>query len=114
MANLIPFHGVLYNPANAPDISRVVAPPYDVIDAAFQQALHARHPHNVIRLELGLDEPQDSPGQNRYTRAAALLKDWMAGGVLQRERAPGIAQGGQSCYDNHFFARNSPESSRGR
>ena len=90
MANLIPFHGVLYNPANAPDISRVVAPPYDVIDAAFQQALHARHPHNVIRLELGLDEPHDSPGQNRYTRAAALLKDWMAGGVLQRERAPGI------------------------
>ena len=90
MANLIPFRGVLYNPAKAPDISRVVAPPYDVIDAAFQRALYARHPHNVIRLELGLDEPQDSPGQNRYTRAAALLRDWMAGGVLQRERAPAI------------------------
>jgi uncharacterized protein (DUF1015 family) len=90
MANLIPFRGVLYNPANAPDVSRVVAPPYDVIDATFQKALHARHPHNVIRLELGLDEPTDGPSQNRYTRAAALLKDWMAGGVLQRERAPGI------------------------
>lgn len=90
MANLIPFRGVLYNPAKAPDISRVVAPPYDVIDASFQRALYARHPHNVIRLELGLDEPADGPAQNRYTRAAALLKDWMAGGVLQRERAPGI------------------------
>ena len=90
MANLIPFRGVLYNQANAPDVSRVVAPPYDVIDAAFQKALHARHPHNIIRLELGLDEPQDGPTQNRYTRAAALLKNWMAGGVLQREREPGI------------------------
>jgi len=90
MANLIPFRGVLYNQAKASDVSRVVAPPYDVIDAAFQKALHARHPHNVIRLELGLDEPQDGPAQNRYTRAAALLKDWMAGGVLQREREPGI------------------------
>jgi len=90
MANLIPFRGVLYNPAKIHDISRVVAPPYDVIDATFQQALHARHPNNVIRLELGLDEPRDSPGHNRYTRAAGLLKDWMAGGVLQREREPGI------------------------
>jgi uncharacterized protein (DUF1015 family) len=90
MANLIPFRGVLYNPAKVPDISRVVAPPYDVIDAAFQKELHARHPHNVIRLELGLDEPQDGPGRNRYTRAAAWLRDWLASGVLQRERAPGI------------------------
>ncbi len=90
MANLIPFRGVLYNPAKVSDVSRVVAPPYDVIDASCQKHLHARHSHNVIRLELGLDEPQDSPGQNRYTRAAAWLKDWMAGGVLQRESAPGI------------------------
>jgi uncharacterized protein (DUF1015 family) len=90
MANLIPFRGVLYNPAKVPDVSRVVAPPYDVIDASFQQALHARHPNNVIRLELGLDEPHDSPQRNRYTRAAALLRDWIASGVLQREREPGI------------------------
>jgi uncharacterized protein (DUF1015 family) len=90
MANLIPFRGVLYNQAKVPDVSRVVAPPYDVIDASFQQALHARHPHNVIRLELGLDEPGDNPAQNRYTRAAAQLKNWMAAGVLQREREPGI------------------------
>ena len=90
MANLIPFRGVLYNPAKVPDISRVVAPPYDVIDASLQKELHARHPHNVIRLELGLDEPQDGPGRNRYTRAATWLKDWMAGDVLQRESAPGI------------------------
>ncbi len=90
MANLIPFQGVLYNPAKVPDVSRVVAPPYDVIDASFQGELHARHPHNVIRLELGLDEPGDGPSNNRYTRAAGLLRDWMASGILQRERQPGL------------------------
>lgn len=90
MANLIPFRGVLYNPAKVPDLSRVVAPPYDVIDATFQRVLHDRHPHNVIRLELGLDEPGDGPSRNRYTRAAAWLRDWLAGGVLQRDREPAI------------------------
>jgi uncharacterized protein (DUF1015 family) len=90
MANIIPFKGVLYNPAKIPDISRVVAPPYDVVDPVLQQALHARHPHNVIRLELGLDEPRDGPTGNRYTRAAASLRVWLAAGVLRREREPGI------------------------
>ena len=90
MANLIPFRGVLYNPAKVPDVSRVVAPPYDIIDAAFQQALHDRHPNNVIRLELGQDRPNDGPSGNRYTRAASALADWMKQGVLQRDREPAI------------------------
>lgn len=90
MANLIPFRGVLYNPAKVPDLSRVVAPPYDVIDPTFQRVLHDRHPHNVIRLELGLDEPGDGPSRNRYTRAASRLGDWLASGVLLRDREPAI------------------------
>jgi uncharacterized protein (DUF1015 family) len=90
MANLIPFRGVLYNPAKVPDVSRVVAPPYDIIDAAFQQALHDRHANNVIRLELGQDRPDDGPSGNRYTRAAMALADWMKQGVLQRDREPAI------------------------
>ena len=91
MAHLIPFNGVLYNgDILQKDISRVVAPPYDVIDATFQQTLHARHPHNVIRLELGLDQPGDAPGHNKYSRAAATLKQWMAEKVLARDAKPAI------------------------
>ncbi len=90
MANLIPFRGVLYNPASVGDIAKVVAPPYDIIDAAGQAALHERHPNNVIRIELGLDEPGDGPGRNRYTRAASLLRDWLATGALTRDPAPAI------------------------
>ncbi|WP_447979553.1 DUF1015 domain-containing protein [Candidatus Nitrospira bockiana] len=90
MANLIPFKGVLYDPAVIKDVAKVVAPPYDVIDADYQRALHSRHPNNVIRLELGLDEPTDSPSVNRYTRAAAWLAEWLASGVLRRDAAPAV------------------------
>ena len=90
MANVIPFRGVLYDPAVVKDITEVVAPPYDVIDGAGQAAFHARHPNNVIRLELGLDQPADGASNNRYTRAAGLLQTWLGSGVLRRDAHPAI------------------------
>ena len=69
-------------------IKQVVAPPYDIIDAAGQKALHDRHPQNIIRLELGLDQPGDSPDHNRYTRAASTLRDWLKSGALKRDAQP--------------------------
>src|SRR5215207_8999526 len=90
MSQIIPFQGTLYDPAVVGDIKNVVAPPYDIIDAAGQQALHDRHPQNIIRLELGLDEAGDSPTHNRYTRAAATLKEWLKSGALKRDAQPAI------------------------
>ncbi len=90
MSEIFPFHGTLYDPAVVGDIKEVVAPPYDVIDAAGQDALHRRHPHNIIRLELGLDRPGDGPTENRYTRAAATLREWRASGALKRDRQPAL------------------------
>ncbi len=90
MANLTPFRDVLYDPAAVKDVANVVAPPYDIIDANYQKALHERHPNNVIRLELGLDEPGDSPTNNRYTRAAKLLNEWLDRGALRRDTRPSI------------------------
>src|SRR5919197_1426028 len=90
MATIVPFRGVQYNPARVPDLSQVVAPPYDVIDPGLQRALHDRHPNNVIRLELGLDQPGDDEAQNKYRRAADLLQSWMSSGVLRRDDQPGV------------------------
>ncbi len=90
MATLSPFRGVLYDPAVVGDARDVVAPPYDVIDAECQNALYARHPHNVIRLELGAEHPGDGPLQNRYTRAARYLRDWLQEGALRRDSQPAI------------------------
>ena len=90
MAEILPFRGVLYDPEKVGDVTSVVAPPYDVIGSAEQSALYARHPGNIIRLELGQEHPGDSPQENRYTRARHFLKDWLRDGLLRRDDKPAI------------------------
>jgi uncharacterized protein (DUF1015 family) len=90
MAQIIPFRGTLYDLSSVGSVRNVVAPPYDIIDAAGQKALHDRHPHNIIRLELGMDAPGDTATNNRYTRAAETLRAWMARGALKRDAQPAI------------------------
>ena len=90
MSQIIPFRGTLYDTGVVGDIAQVVAPPYDIIDAAGQKALHDRHPQNIIRLELGLDQTGDSPTHNRYTRAATTLQSWLSNGALKRDAEPAM------------------------
>ena len=90
MATLLPFQGVLFNQEVVGRLQDVVAPPYDVIDLEAQKALYARHPSNVVRLELGQDHPDDGPRKNRYTRAAQHLQDWLKAGILLRDPQPAI------------------------
>jgi uncharacterized protein (DUF1015 family) len=90
MSQILPFHGTLYDTDAVGTIEKLVAPPYDIIDAAGQQALHDRHPQNIIRLELGLDRPGDNATDNRYTRAGTALREWMKSGALKRDREPAI------------------------
>jgi uncharacterized protein (DUF1015 family) len=90
MSQIFPFRGTLYDTAVVGDIKMVVAPPYDIIDPAGQKAFHDRHPQNVIRLELGIDQPGDNLTHNRYTRASATLQDWLQSGVLKRDKQPAI------------------------
>ncbi len=90
MAEILPFRGVLYDPARVGDATAVVAPPYDVIGPAEQAALYERHPCNIVRLELGLEHPGDGPQDNRYTRAKRFLEEWLRGGILRRDGRPAI------------------------
>ena len=52
----------------------VVAPPYDVLDAAARDRLAARHERNVVRLDAPNAEPGDADDGDRYRRAARLLR----------------------------------------
>src|SRR5438309_3290662 len=90
MAEILPFRGVLYDPAKVGDVTAVVAPPYDVIGPAEQAALYDRHPCNIVRLELGREHPGDHPQDNRYTRAKRCLDAWLRDGVLRRDGRPAI------------------------
>ena len=83
MAVVSPFRALRYDPARVGDLAPVVAPPYDVISPAQQEALYARSPYNVVRLIL----PREAA---RAEAAAATLRDWMASGVLARDREPAL------------------------
>ncbi|MHB9025084.1 MAG: DUF1015 domain-containing protein [Armatimonadota bacterium] len=88
MPTVRPFPALRYNTTRFPDLAPLLAPPYDVIAPEEQQALYGRDPHNVIRLEYGLQEAGDSEANNRYTRAKATLAEWLAEGVLVMDQAP--------------------------
>ncbi len=86
MAEIKPLRGIRYDDRRfAGELGDLLAPPYDVIDAAEQAELYARHPNNVVRLDLNEIRPTDHPEDNRYTRARRHLMDWLAQGVLKVE-----------------------------
>src|SRR5688500_3048311 len=87
MADVQAFRASRYDLGRVGNLSDVIAPPYDVIDPALQQALHDRSPHNVIRLILGKENPTDTEHDNRYTRAAQTLKGWQQEDVLVQDSA---------------------------
>jgi uncharacterized protein (DUF1015 family) len=88
MAVIVPFRGIGYNPQKIDDLTKVVAPPYDVISPQEQDALYQRHPQNVVRLILNKETPKDSPQDSRYTRSAALYSAWQKEGILVRAPKP--------------------------
>ena len=89
MPEIRPFRALRYDPATIADPSLVVAPPYDVIDPAEHERLLARHPANVVRLDLPREEAGDEP-DDRYRRAARTLAGWRSDGTLHKDPHPSI------------------------
>ena len=90
MADIAPLRPLRY--AQLADLSRLVAPPYDVITPEIREELASRSPHNVVRLIL-----PDGRGEERYANAAALLAAFRQQGVLVRDEEPAFYR-----YDQTF------------
>ena len=88
MLTIAPFKGLTYNYHEKKDLSKLVAPPYDVISQEEQQAYYQADPHNVIRLILGEKRTGDSDWDNRYTRAADTFQRWQSNRHLIRSPHP--------------------------
>ncbi|MBN1320718.1 MAG: DUF1015 family protein [Thermoleophilia bacterium] len=89
LETVVPFRAWRYAP-KAGDLTRLVAPPYDVIGPELQSRLYAGSPYNVVRVDLGITTPSDTPCDNQYTRAAAQLAQWKERGVLVRDLEPAV------------------------
>jgi len=83
MIRIAPFRGLFYNQKKVRDLSKVVAPPYDVISKEEQERLYKKSPYNFIRLDLS-QEPDS------YPAVAQLLSEWLATGIFERDETPAI------------------------
>ena len=108
MADIRAFRGFRYDLGTVGALSDVVAPPYDVIDPALQQTLYDASPYNAIRVELTKDEPGDTDQNNKYTRAAGTLKEWVAANALRQDTGRSLY-----VYEQEFTAEGRTYTRRG-
>ncbi len=85
---VIPFCGLRYNATQVERIEHVIAPPYDVIKTEERLALAARHPANIIHLILSQPCEDDTEDANQYTRAVALMNQWISDNTLVQDPTP--------------------------
>jgi uncharacterized protein (DUF1015 family) len=90
LAEIRPFRGIHYNKTLLKDLSAVICPPYDVISPQQQQELHAKSEYNFIRLEDSRELPQDTPSDNKFSRSATILEQWLEQGILEVDENPAI------------------------
>ncbi len=83
------FRALRFDRSAVGDPGLVVAPPYDVIGADLRATLAARHPANVVRLDLPVEAPGDEP-EDRYRRAARTLAAWRSDGTLRKDPHPSV------------------------
>jgi uncharacterized protein (DUF1015 family) len=90
MAQVRPFRALRYNTTDPLSLALVTAPPYDCIGPQERDQLLRTHPHNIVRLILGPDEPGDDDTHNKYNRAADFLEKWKRTGILVRDAEPSL------------------------
>ena len=111
MAQIRPFAGVHYARGRGADVSRVIAPPYDVLDEQDRSRLQARDPHNIVYVDLPHVPPKSAGPDELYARANINLQAWLRSGVLERDHRPAFypyaqsyEHGGRTFHRRGFFA----------
>ena len=82
MATVKPFGALRYDLAGV-DIKKVIMPPYDIIKDT--KEYYSMSPHNIVRIDKGEELPGDAGAENKYTRAASFMKEWIEKGILKKE-----------------------------
>jgi len=103
VAEIHPFRGVHYNQRLIKDLSQVICLPYDIITPPLQEELYHRSPYNFVRLERSRELPQDTAKDNKYTRSAATLAQWLKQGILKVDKVPAI------YLHDHYFTYQGKE-----
>lgn len=86
MAEIKSFKGMRYTD-KAGKIDELVCPPYDIISEDERKAFIERNEHNVIRLELPVDE---ADSKDKYQVAGSLLQSWLDEEILKLDMDEGL------------------------
>ncbi len=113
MSVVRPFRALRYAPRFGGDLSSLTAPPYDVISPERRAALAARHPNNIVHLDLPGGGARGEGASDPYVRASELLNGWRRQEVLVRDDRPAlhvctqtyVDPAGRSRRRRGFFAR---------
>ncbi|HWP40997.1 MAG TPA: DUF1015 family protein, partial [Tepidisphaeraceae bacterium] len=106
MATIRPFCGIHYALRPDLELSRLIAPPYDVLDEAAKAELQAKHPNNIVTVDLPHLPPKSVGPDEAYARANTTLQAWLSAGVLVRDARPAIYPYAQTYqYNGKTFHR---------
>jgi len=89
MAAVSPFGALQYNGGRG-DLSRVAAPPYDVLDAEGKRSLLERDARNIVAVDLPHVPAKELGPPEAYAEAASTLDSWIESGVLTRGQGPAM------------------------
>jgi uncharacterized protein (DUF1015 family) len=90
MPDIRPFTGIRYARRPELDLSKLIAPPYDVLDDAQKAVLQARHANNIVTVDLPFTPPKSVGPDEVYAKANTTLKAWRSAGILVQDRRAAI------------------------
>src|SRR4029077_19336862 len=87
MAQIEAFEGIRYT---TPDVSSLIAPPYDILDEIDKRRLLMGDEHNIVAIDLPHVPPKDAGPDEIYEKAAGELTCWLDIKTLSRDPEPAI------------------------
>jgi len=99
VAVIKPFAGVHFARRADLDLSALIAPPYDVLDEAGKASLQARHPNNIVTVDLPFLPPKSVGPDEVYAKANTTLQSWLSSGIMVQDVRAALYPYAQS-YDH--------------
>jgi uncharacterized protein (DUF1015 family) len=93
VAKIRPFPAIRFAES---DVSRVIAPPYDVLDQARRDRLCSADPHNIVCVDLPHVPPKALGPKSAYAGANVTLQAWLRAGILKQDHRPALYPYSQS------------------
>ncbi len=96
MVKVVPFKAYRYNPDKIKDLSKVFAPPYDIIKGEKVDKIQSMSDYNIAWIIKNKPRNTDTENDNQYTRARDLLHEWIKRDILKQDEKESFYVYGQN------------------